>query len=240
MGLIIGVVLLGLALGMALGGSLRNFSEARFRWWPLAFVGLALQLVPVPSVAGLLDHWVAVGLLISSYVVLLAFVVANIRAPGFPLLAAGFALNFLVISVNAGMPVSDSGLRKAFGPDYREMVVDLTRHGGAKHHLARPSDVLLPLADVIPVGAPVHQVLSVGDILWLAGAVWVIAAATKGSGGAGGMARRRSREVSEEGEPGRRSSRPELIELGPDSPPRRSGPARRAPNEPPQPAVDPP
>jgi hypothetical protein len=47
--------------------------------------------------------------------------------------------------------------------------------GGAKHHLATSSDVLLPLADVIPVPG-VDQVVSVGDVVMYAGIMWVIAA----------------------------------------------------------------
>ena len=61
--------------GLVLGGSIRQLAEIHLRWWPLALVGLALQLAPIPSMKGQMDHWLAVGLLIASYVVLLAFVV---------------------------------------------------------------------------------------------------------------------------------------------------------------------
>jgi hypothetical protein len=33
---------------------------------------------------------------------------------------------------------------------------------------------------VIPLGAPVRQVLSVGDMVWLVGTVWVVAGAMRG------------------------------------------------------------
>jgi Family of unknown function (DUF5317) len=134
----------------------------------------------VPTLEGQLDHWLAVGLLAASYAVLLVFVAVNIRLPGFPVVAAGFALNLLVISLNGGMPVSDSALRSAYGSGYAEMRRDLVEHGGAKHHLAGPDVVLRPLTDVIPVGRPVHLVLSVGDLLFYVGVVWLLAAATRG------------------------------------------------------------
>jgi len=85
--------------------------------------------------------------------------------------------------VNGGMPVTERALRHAYGSQYTAEITRLHEHGGAKHHLARDDDVLLPLADVIPLGAPLHQVLSVGDIVFMVGVFWVIAAATKGAVG---------------------------------------------------------
>lgn len=180
MWLVAGAVVLGLLGGLAMGGSLRRLGDVRFRWWGLAFVGLALQLVPVSSRPGQLDHWLGIGLLIGSYLVLLVFVTANIRLAGFPVIAAGFVLNVLVISLNGGMPVSDHALRAAAGPYYRQTLERLTTQGGAKHHLRRPDDDVVGLSDIVPVGAPVRQVLSVGDVLWLAGTAWVIARAMAG------------------------------------------------------------
>jgi uncharacterized protein DUF5317 len=178
--LILAAVVAGIGIGLALGGSLRTLGEARFRLWPLALIGLALQLVPVPSMRGRLDHVLAVGLLIGSYTAMLAFVAANIRAPGFWLIGVGFALNALVISLDGGMPVSDPALHRAAGPLYGQTLHRLESSGGAKHHLARPDDVLAPLSDVIAIGPPIRQVFSVGDVVWLAGTVWVIAGATRG------------------------------------------------------------
>jgi hypothetical protein len=177
--LVVAVVLAGILIGLALGGSMRNLAEARLRLWPLALAGLVLQLVPVPSRAGQVDHWVAVGLLIASYLVLLAFVAANIRLPGFALIAVGFALNALVIGVNGGMPVKDQALRQAAGSRYEQSRLRLVEKGGLKHHLARPDDVLLPLSDVVGIGAPVANVFSPGDLLSYAGVAWALAELTR-------------------------------------------------------------
>ena len=47
--LLIGVVLVSIGLGYLVGGRLSGFERFRLRWWFLAFVGLALQLAPVPA-----------------------------------------------------------------------------------------------------------------------------------------------------------------------------------------------
>lgn len=184
MWLILGAVVFGIVIGLALGGSLRTLSETHFRWWPLALVGLALQIVPVPVGEGRLREWLVAGLLALSYGSLLAFLAVNVGKAGFPLVAAGIALNALVIAINGGMPVSDQALREAYGPGYLDIRRVLIDEGPPKHHLADPeADVLLPLADVIPIGSPVNNVFSVGDFVSMGGIVWVLAAATKGGPG---------------------------------------------------------
>lgn len=180
---ILAAVVVGILAGLALRGSFRHLGDAHFRWWGLAIGGLALQLAPVPSRPGNADHWLAVGLLIGSYVVLLAFVAANVRYWGFWLVGAGFAVNLLVIVLNAGMPVSDHAMRVAYGSGYAATRHELVSAGGAKHHLERPDDVLRPLTDVIPIGTPVHNVFSVGDMVALGGVLLVMAEATMGRAG---------------------------------------------------------
>jgi hypothetical protein len=182
--LVVAAVVGGILIGLALGGSMTTLSNVRFRWWPLALLGLALQLAPVPHLGSLhARHLAAVGLLIASYLVLLSFVGLNFRLAGFSLIAVGFALNLLVILVNGGMPVNQRALEIAGGPRYAATISDLLQHGGAKHHLARDDDVLLPLSDVIPVSWPTRNVFSVGDLIAMLGIAWVLAAATKGPAG---------------------------------------------------------
>jgi hypothetical protein len=173
--LLAGILIAAALIGLLFGGSLRALGELSFRWWGLALLGLALQFVPVRS-----RGWAA-ALLVASYAVLTLFVVANIRMPGMPLIALGFVLNIVAIAANGGMPVSDQALRVAFGNGYAEQRRELvTGHGGAKHHLRSEDDVLIFLADVVPVPAPLRIVVSVGDLLALVGAGWVVIAATTG------------------------------------------------------------
>ena len=182
--LVIGVVVGGVVLGLIFGGSLRKLAAVRFRLWPLALIGLALQLVPVPTLEDpRVERWIGAGLLVLSYLLILAFVLENIQFPGFPVVFIGILLNVFVISLNRGMPVSDEALRTAYGADYPETRQELVEAGDAKHHLARPDDLLLPLADSIPIGSPVRNVFSPGDVIAYLGVMWVLASATRGGGG---------------------------------------------------------
>lgn len=170
--LLLGAIVAGVAIGVLMGGSFRNLAEVQFRWWGLAFLAAGLQFVPAPSGD---ERWVGAALLMASFACLVAFMALNIRLPGLWLVAVGFALNLLVIGLNGSMPVRDSALEAAYAEGYADQRRELVRGDQTKHHLERPEDDLMVLADVIPVGAPVRQVLSVGDIVWLVGTVWVVA-----------------------------------------------------------------
>lgn len=164
---IAGALVLGIVLGLVTGGSLRRIGEIQFRWWVLAIAGLALQFVPVPTTRA--GHLIGLGLLFASYGLLLLFVVLNVGYRGFIVMGIGFAMNLLVIAVNAGMPVDRQALREAYGPRFPQLLRALEVHGGAKHHLERPSDRLTVIDDGVPVGAPVHLVYAPGDFVQLAG-----------------------------------------------------------------------
>jgi Family of unknown function (DUF5317) len=163
---ILATILLATVLGFAMGGRLSGLSLLRVRWTPAALVGLALQLAPAPG-----RVWPFV-LLIVSFVLLTAFAVVNVgaRVPGFVLILIGVLLNFTVIAVNQGMPVS----RSALVASHQEETLPILEHrAGAKHHLAGPGDDLLFLGDVIPL-PPLDQVVSAGDVLAYGGVVWLI------------------------------------------------------------------
>jgi hypothetical protein len=216
--LVVAALLVGAVVGLASGGSFRGLAEAHFRWWFLAFAGLFLQLVPIsrdwPHAAGL-----GVALVISSYALLLVFVAGNVRRPGLALMGLGLLLNGVVIAANGGMPVSAAAVRGASGASsYAVEVRKLAQEGGAKHHLAGPDDVLLPLSDRVGVGAPIEGVFSIGDLFWVLGGAWAVAGLM-----------RRPRRTGTSGPP-----RDERVVALPDSPTLRgpaapSGPRRRRP-----------
>jgi len=169
--LLIGVVVVSVGLGYLLGGRLEGFERFRLRWWFLAFLGLALQLAPVP--AGL-----TTASLVASYVLLLLFAAANLRAPGVWLILIGLALNLAVIAPNGGMPVSRGALLRS---GQASTLSELRGGVGTKHHLESAGDVLTPLADVIAIGEPVDQVASVGDVFVYAGLLWLIVGVMRGA-----------------------------------------------------------
>ena len=104
------------------------------------------------ALAGVVLQFIPVGgaaatvLLYASFAALIAFAALNIRAHGFALIMVGLALNAVVIVAN----------------------------GGAKHHLADDGTILLPLGDVIPLGVPFDQAISVGDVCVQLGVAWFI------------------------------------------------------------------
>ena len=98
-----------------------------------------MQLIPVSG------HGLAIGLLIASYPVLLAFAFANIRLAGFVLIFVGLALNLTVIAANQGMPVTRHAL---VASGQGSLLGDL------EHHVAGVRDDRLPTAcDGSPQGA---------------------------------------------------------------------------------------
>ena len=180
MTLIVSTLVLAGMLGLLLGGRLSNLARLRIRRVPAAVEGLAQQLAPVPG------NTSPLLLLYVSFALLAWFAIVNIhsRVPGAWLILAGIWLNFTVIAVNQGMPVSREALVRSDQMDTLELLV---KEGGAKHHLAGPSDQVLFLGDVIAIGPPVRQAVSAGDVFTYAGVAWLIVA---------GMRSRRDEESS--------------------------------------------
>jgi hypothetical protein len=172
--LFFGVIVIAVLVGLVAGGSIHRFAELRLRWWLLAPVGFALQGVPLPDGRHGTDLLIRVVVLGASYLLVLAFAIRNWRIAGVPLIVAGLLLNGLVVTVNGGMPVSRSALVASGQADVLHLLLE---DEGAKHHLLdRGEDVLAPLGDVIAVPAPIHQVVSVGDVFVYAGLMWLIVA----------------------------------------------------------------
>jgi uncharacterized protein DUF5317 len=165
MKVIVAAVCVALLGGYLAGGRISRLAELRLRFSFLAPLGLALQVLPASG-------RLATVLLIVSFGVLSVFALANIRTSGFALIMLGMALNFCVIAVNGGMPVTRQALLASGQQDTLSLLI---QHGGSKHHLASSSDVLLPLADVIPIRLA-GQVVSLGDLATNAGVMWVIVA----------------------------------------------------------------
>jgi Family of unknown function (DUF5317) len=154
-------------IGFALRGRLANLGRMRLHWMPLALVGAALQFVTGPGSV------FPLACLYASFVLLTIFAIKNIKIAGFAVSVVGIALNFLVIGLNAGMPVSVHALRAS---GQGQFLRDLRHDPYPKHHVATPDDTMAFLGDVIPVPPPIAQVLSIGDLFTYAGVAVVIAA----------------------------------------------------------------
>jgi hypothetical protein len=170
MQLILGVVVVAIIAGYLSGGSLREFPTVRTRWWWLAIVGVLVQLV---TGSGALETW----LLLGSFVVLRVYVTANLSAPGYALIVMGLVLNFTVIAANRGMPVTREALVASGQAD---TLSELTRSGDRQNHfLAGDGTRLVDLGDIIALGSPVSQVVSIGDVFVHQGIAWFIVMAMR-------------------------------------------------------------
>ena len=194
MGLVIGTLVVGVAAGLLLGGRLGNLADLRIRWLPLAVVGFALQSLTFRGAV-----WPLL-ILAASYVLLTAFAVENVRSrvPGARLILIGILLNFTVIALNGGMPVTRAALVESHQQD---TLHELVAGGAVKHHLAAPDDHLVILGDVIPI-APVRQIVSIGDVFTYVGVAWLVAA---------GMLRRREPARTAAPPPGASAGSPENL-----------------------------
>ncbi len=162
------VVVLGLAVGWTRGGRVANASGARLALLPLVWAALGLQVAAqlIPASATM----VAYGSVVVSYAALFAFAGANWRVPGMLVLGIGAALNYLVILVNQGMPISaEAAARAGFGG---EAAHELVLRG--KHFVATGGDAhLMILGDIIPLWRQ-PAVASVGDVVIWAGLLLIV------------------------------------------------------------------
>lgn len=166
MSLVLPAFALAILIGYLRGGRLAALADLRLRWQAAALVGLLLQVLLWPGGA-----WPLLYLYLS-FALLSAFAVMNIRITGVTLILVGIALNFTVIALNRGMPVSREAIVASGQSDSLD---ELTSGGGAKHHLASSEDHLRFLGDVIAVPA-LEQTISVGDVFTYGGVMVLIAA----------------------------------------------------------------
>ena len=141
-------------------GSFQRLSHIKLHAIWLLVVALGIQIVlefvdfPRERIedAGL-------GILLLSYVLILAFCYVNRRLNGMLVVAVGIALNVLVIALNGGMPTKDDVETRAG----RDVNVPIERT--VKHKPRTDDDVLPFLGDVITVPGFPNQQFSVGDIV---------------------------------------------------------------------------
>ncbi len=157
----------GVGLGLRWGGTFDNVLEWRPVFWQVGLGGVSLlvitDIVGFGGTPAVMVRLVALGLITG-------FAVLNIQTGGMVLVAAGFGLNFLVTLLNWGMPTSASALASSGIAENTEAASDLVLNGGRE---VADGAILGFLGDVIPL--PWGQVISIGDIIWLAGLALVTA-----------------------------------------------------------------
>ena len=167
----------GLCLAIVLltpGGPQRLWRAPLLSWWMLV-LGVALQLV-VAFVDFPTDRIDDLGfaLLMASYALLLAFCFVNVRLPGMWIVAAGLALNTVVVGLNQGMPTADSEQQTATGE-----TVDRPIERTVKQRPESDDDILGFLGDVIELPGPLDSTISIGDILIVVGSLYLCVRVTR-------------------------------------------------------------
>ena len=171
---LLSAIVIGLALGFALGGRPARLAALQLRWNLLIFASLLIQFVlftglAVPAAVVTIAYLVSGGLA-------LAWLLRNLAVPGIGCVMAGGLSNFVAIAANGGrMPVDPNLLARVRGAAYVSALAAgrVTSNSSlADHHTRLPW-----LTDQIPIPPPwpLPTVLSVGDLLIALGVIWLIA-----------------------------------------------------------------
>lgn len=161
-------VVLGIIIGYAAKGSIKNFALRPLYWKLLALLSFTVQLIifsnltfieAMPTTLKVILHYF-------SYLCLLTFIIRNIKNFGLNIAGFGIFLNSLVISLNGGhMPTLPQNLKNtSVGQS-----ADLINQGEAIHNSVKmTNETLLPwLGDIfyLPSWIPFSNVFSIGDII---------------------------------------------------------------------------
>jgi hypothetical protein len=163
-----------IALSIAAGGSFSGLAELRLRGETvLVLVFLCQAALPWLQVEGLWAR-LAFAVWLGTFPVMALICVVNHRVNGMLVAALGLALNFAVIALNMGMPVSPAAV--AIAGEGARLVIK----SGDFAHVMLDAATRYPIAaDVLPVAGPVivRGVASVGDLLLVCGVSGAVASA---------------------------------------------------------------
>jgi hypothetical protein len=172
-------VVVGLFVGIARGGSLSGFSQARFAYLPVLLAALVVQLVIFVGPVARMEETHRVGpyVYMATLLATLFALWANRSIPGITIVLVGATLNAAVIFANGGfMPTPHSALESAGRLEY---VIQEEADRAAGKRLAHTNSVIASdetrlsyLGDVlyIPEGYPAANVISLGDLFIALGA----------------------------------------------------------------------
>ena len=165
-------LVIGVALGIALGGRPAGLGSLRFRWSGVMLAGLLVQVVLFSDTVAERIGALGPPVYVASTVLVLAAVVANRSIPGMAIVALGAVSNLAAIVANGGyMPAARSAL-DALGKS------DPTTYSNSS---SVESPALGPLTDIfaMPPWLPFANVFSVGDVLIVVGVVTTIVLAMR-------------------------------------------------------------
>jgi hypothetical protein len=163
---------IGIVGGYLLGGRLEHLSRVRFRWAPLALLGLAVQIALFSDPLSDVGADAGPPVYVASTVAVLVAVLRNLDIPGLAIIAIGASSNLAAILANGGYMPADPEAVAAVGgiaPGYSNSSI-----------VAEPA--LEPLTDIFatPTWLPFANVFSIGDVLIAVGVAVTIAIGMRG------------------------------------------------------------
>jgi Family of unknown function (DUF5317) len=165
-------LVIGLAVGLALGGRASGLTALRFRWRWAVLAGIVTQVLlfstPLNEVVGTLGPLIYVA----STALVLAAMILNWRITGMPVIALGAVSNLTAIIANRGYMPADPDAMSSLGQ---------TISVAYSNSVIVRDPALRPLTDIfaLPRWLPFANVYSIGDILIAIGIVIVIVAAMR-------------------------------------------------------------
>ena len=172
-------VLAAILIALLRGGHVKNFARLHLRhpWLPPAMFFLQATIVLFPHGRSEFFLELRPWINLTTYAMLIAFLVVNRSLPGMRFILIGAALNLAVIVANGGyMPVTSEALSQSGHLDMVYMHDDRAFVLGSKD-IVLPQDQtrLLMLSDVVkmPDWMYVPATFSIGDIFIMIGAAWL-------------------------------------------------------------------
>ena len=167
--MLIAGLILAIVFGWARGGNLRRLADLPIRQVYLLIVPLLMEVGQ--SQLLLRVEWmtplISFGMTILQYLILFVFVLLNSHLWQVLLYGAGSALNFLVITANAGaMPITDKVLE--LGGNSAKFAA-LVQGRYYTYEIITDSTCFPFLGDVIVIPGLLPQCVSIGDIILMTG-----------------------------------------------------------------------
>jgi len=173
-------VLITSLIALLRGGRVQNLAHLHLKnsWIPLTMATLQFFIVLFPQWRGELFLRLRPWVTVSTYALLVAFLVVNRELSGMKLILVGAVLNLVVIASNGGyMPVTLEAIEQS---GHLDKIIIEGEHAyvlGSKDivlseeqsHFTMLSDVL-KMPDVIPTPAT----FSIGDVFIMVGAAWLL------------------------------------------------------------------
>jgi hypothetical protein len=151
-------VVIGLAIGLALGGRPLAIGDIRIRWWPLILVGFLVQVALFSDQVSAVIGDAGPPLYVASTAMVGLAVVRNLAVPGMPLIVLGAVANMTAILANGGyMPATAEALA-AIGKGPSSVYSNSSL-------VADPAFPWLIDRFALPAWLPFHNVFSIGDVI---------------------------------------------------------------------------